>query len=462
MKIIGREEEINKLKFLHNSNKPELAAVYGKIGVGKTFLIENFFNNKFFFNYTGSKNITNKQELERFSKELNIFIKLNNWDQAFNELKKIIQASNNNSKKVIFIDEISFLDKHKSGFLNSLEYFWNSFCISRKDILLIICSSATSWIINKVFNKTCGLYDKIASRICINEFNLSECDEYLKNIDIKYDMYSITKAYMVFGGIPYYYSLFNKEKLVEQNIDNLLFKEDAILKNEYLKITSSLLDNKDEYLKVIRAIATKNSGLTRNEIIEIIKYNSGGTLTKILSDLELNGFIRKYNSVSFTKKESVYQIIDNFTLFYYNFLETNVLKSRSPFLLDNNDSFLSSWKNYAYELICLKHVPQIKKALGIGGVSSCTYSFKNENTQIDLIIDRADNVINIFEIKFSLSQYNIDKSYDIELRNKLQTFIEATKTRKSLFLVFITTFGLKNSIYNDLVTKELTLEDLFV
>jgi undecaprenyl pyrophosphate synthase len=117
-------------------------------------------------------------------------------------------------------------------------------------------------------------------------------------------------------------------------------------------------------------------------------------------------------------------------------------------------------------LLCQTHIEQICKKLGISGVITYTFSWKNkkeesENVQIDFIIDRADNVINICEMKFSRKEFLITKEYDRKLQNKIGTFAEETNTKKSVHLTMITTYGVKHNEYWNNVQSEVILDDLF-
>ena len=323
--LIGRKEELREIREAYKSEYSQFVAVYGRRRVGKTFLIREAFDYTFTFQHTGVAKLKMKGQLEAFRlslieqghKECPI---LNSWLEAFNELKYIIKSSRK-KKKVIFIDEISWMDTPKSNFLQAFENFWNGWCSARKDVLLIICASATSWIINKVLKDRGGLHNRVSVRIPLAPFTLKECEEYLVSRNFRISRYQILMLYMVMGGPAYYWSLLNKSKSAAQNIDSLFFAENGKLKNEYNALYESLFKHPELYIKIVSILGNKATGLTRQELVDKYNLDASGTLTRCLEELEECGFIRKYNAFGKKSKGAVYQLIDNYTLFYFKFIK---------------------------------------------------------------------------------------------------------------------------------------------
>ncbi|MBO5500092.1 MAG: AAA family ATPase, partial [Bacteroidales bacterium] len=442
--LIGRKEELREIREAYKSEYSQFVAVYGRRRVGKTFLIREAFDYTFTFQHTGVAKLKMKGQLEAFRlslieqghKECPI---LNSWLEAFNELKNIIKSSRK-KKKVIFIDEISWMDTPKSNFLQAFENFWNGWCSARKDVLLIICASATSWIINKVLKDRGGLHNRVSVRIPLAPFTLKECEEYLVSRNFRISRYQILMLYMVMGGPAYYWSLLNKSKSAAQNIDSLFFAENGKLKNEYNALYESLFKHPELYIKIVSILGNKATGLTRQELVDKYNLDASGTLTRCLEELEECGFIRRYNAFGKESKGAVYQLIDNYTLFYFKFIKeadgdvafwTNSL----------NTSLQNTWCGYAFERVCLQHIGQIKQALGIGAVSTKQCSWRADvnllqegerGAQIDLLIDRKDDTINICEMKWASGPFVIKSDYDMELRNKVTAFVRETQTRKAV------------------------------
>jgi len=468
MDAIGRDREKNLLKKLHNEKKSHFVAVYGRRRIGKTYLIRTYFKT-FNFYHTGIANVDTSNQLDAFHKSLQQYAtkdlqKPTTWFEAFDSLKSIISTSRK-SKKVIFIDELPWLDTAKSNFLPALEHFWNSWASERDDVLLIVCGSATSWIVKKIFNNKGGLHNRVTQKINLKPFSLQETEAFLQSKNIIVNRYQIIKAYMVFGGIPYYLEALEKGKSIDQNIDTLLFDQNGLLFNEYQNLYQALFTNAENYIEVIKALASKNRGLTREELAQNTKLKTGGTLSNILTDLELSDFIKVYHPFGKQKRNSLYQLTDAYSLFYYNFI--NHKKTQKDYWLQNIDNpRMRAWSGYAFEMVCMQHIEQIKNALGISGVFTEISSWRNNgstegNAQIDLVIDRRDQIVNLFEMKYSQEPFMITSKYSTELMQKVAIFKRETKTKKAVFLSMLTTYGLKNNENSGLIQNDLAMECLF-
>ena len=469
-KIIGRKAEIIRLTEFLNSDKAELVAIFGRRRVGKTFLIKRFFNEKFVFYFSGAENADRKQQLFNFTTALNKYSGKKNpivedWQNAFVQLEKYLRAIRTKGRKVIFIDEVPWLDNAKSGFLSAFEYFWNSFASAQKDIFFVICGSATSWIMNKIIKSRGGLHNRVTRQILLEPFTLNETEQFLKHRKIVMSQFQIAECYMILGGIPYYLVQLEKRLSLSQNIDNLLFKKNATLRDEYTKLYSSLFKSPKKYMQIIEELAKKRKGLTRDEIVKFSKIPNGGGLTTMLDELELCGFISINNNFSTKKNLQLYQLTDFYSLFYINFIKDKRGTNNNYWSSLINTGKHKAWTGYSFELLCKTHISQIKRALSIGGVVSYTSGWRSKKTengaQIDFIIDRNDNIINIFEIKYSNKKFVITKSYDENLRNKRCVFIEETNTKKSVHITMITTYGVKHNEYFNNIQSELLLENLF-
>lgn len=338
-------------------------------------------------------------------------------------------------KKVIFIDEIPWLDTPRSGFLSALEYFWNSFASARKDVLLIICGSATSWIINKVLKNHGGLHNRVTYRIHLQPFTLYECKQYAKYLGMRASHYDLIEYYMILGGVAFYWSRLDKGLSVAQNIDNMIFSETGFLHNEFNELYDSLFNEPESYLKIIHALGTIRIGMTRDELVKEGGISSNGKLTRMLEDLTECGFIKRIPSFGGKAKDDLIQLVDNFTIFYYKYMKENLNNDEHFWSNSYNSPIRAAWTGLAFERVCFQHIPQIKQAMGIAGVATQCYSWKAKGdalsfgTQIDMVLDRRDNIINICEIKFSKGEYTITKDYAMSTI-KWKDSSRAPKTRK--------------------------------
>jgi hypothetical protein len=368
------------------------------------------------------------------------------------------------NKKVIFIDEMPWMDTPRSNFLTGIEYFWNSFASARPDILLIVCGSSTSWIVNKLFRNIGGLYNRVTKQMYIEPFTLKETEAFFIDREITLNRHQMIESYMIFGGIPYYLDYFDKSYSLAQNVDMLCFGYNALLRNEYDSLYSTLFNDYEYHHKVVAALAEKSTGMTRDELLKSTGITNGGGFTRILEELIQSDFIRNYRPFGKKSKGSLYQLIDPFTLFYHKYMKGGV-KDANFWVNNIADANHRAWSGYAFEQVCLSHIEQIKEALKITVVVSGVSSWKSTNSdpgaQIDLIIDRRDQVINLCEIKYSNEIYVIDKAYDEILRNKRSAFAEETKTKKALHETMITTYGIKKNAYSGNIQSEVTMDALF-
>ena len=397
-----------------------------------------------------------------------------NWILAFYELSRYLESLPK-GKKVIFIDELPWMDTPKSGFIAALENFWNSWAALRDDVKLIVCGSATSWMINNLIHSRGGLHNRLTHHLLLEPFCLRECEEYFKEYGFSYSRKQIAECYMVMGGIPYYMSMMDRSKSLAQNIDVLFFSPNAELKDEFSDLYQALFKNAGPHIKVITALSTKGMGLTRKEILASTGLTDNGAFSTVLEELENCGFIRKYSpfgsSASQNRKRldssSLYQLIDFYTLFYFRFIEQNSYQDEHFWTTSVNSPLHSTWCGLSFEMLCLCHLKQIKQALGISGVQTlaCSWRGKGDESkkgvQIDLLIDRKDETINLCEMKYSKDKFEISLAEEQRLSARLDTFRSETNTHKSVLLTLITTNGLQHNSHSDIVQNEVILEELF-
>lgn len=471
--FIGRKEEKEILQEALHSLEAEMVAVIGRRRVGKTFMVKTVYAKDMAFDITGIQNGELQDQLRIFRDQLMEYLKSEiiipipkDWFEAFRLLQDYLQTLPKDKKQVVFFDELPWLATHKSKFLQAFGYFWNSWAW-QQNLVVVICGSAASWMIRKVVNNTGGLYNRITKRIYLQPFTLSETEEYLNAKHLKFNRYQIVQLYMALGGIPHYLKEIKKGKSAVQNINDICFSRNGLLRDEFKRLYPSLFPNADKHFKIIRALANKQEGLTRPEIVKQTQFADGGGLTTILDELSHSGFITPYRTFR-KKKGKIYRLTDEYSLFYLKFIEHNALEGQDIWQHLSQTQSYKSWTGYAFENICLKHVPNIKKALGISGIYSLSSSFYRKGTstekgiQVDLLIDRNDHVINLFEIKFYNKEFIMTKTYADSLRKKMWRFEEITKTKKQIFWVFISSFGLKKNEHSlDIIHQSLTLDDLF-
>jgi len=384
-----------------------------------------------------------------------------NWLDAFFILENLIEKRSADERILVFIDELPWLDTPRSGFLTAFEAFWNGWGSRRSNLMLVVCGSAVSWISDKLLGSKGGLYNRTTAEIKLKQFSLNECEEFFRSRNIMLDRYDILQSYMIFGGVPYYLDFFSKGTSLAGNVDRMIFNRKGKLSNEFERLFSSIFTNPEEAEKVIKALADKRIGYTREELLKQTGIADGGGFTKLLRSLEESDFIRKFRYFGEKAKHTRYRLVDNFCLFHLYFLHRKTTDDPQFWQHNQNSPSVNSWRGFAFENVCADHVWQIKFALGISGVHTETFSWRGRESQIDLIIDRDDRLINLCECKFSSREFVIDKEYDTVLRERQAAFLEETGTRKSTMMTLITPFGLKRNEYFGRIQNTITSEDLF-
>ena len=484
LNIIGRESEKKKLSKILNSSEPEFLAIYGRRRVGKTFLIHEFFHDRgLYFELIGQKDAGLKMQLENFYQAVQEVFKPklpikkpDSWKEALSILTTLVEAQPVKKKIILFFDELPWLATKRSGLLQALEYEWNRKWGRNNNLKLIVCGSAASWILEKLIQAKGGLHNRITDTIYLQPFTLGESSRYLKSRGVKLKPLQILELYMAIGGIPHYLRQVEKGKSSTQIINSLCFHKDGVLFTEFTRLFQSLFDHADIHNRIISEIGKKRNGILRGDLLEATGYKSGGTFKKRLQELRESGFIQEFIPYGKSRKDFMIKIVDEYTLFFLHWIKP--LQERSGFRYNPNywlnlskEPGYSSWAGYAFEAVCMKHIDQILRKLEIenlaSGIGSWRYipprKSRETGAQIDLLIDRIDNSINVCEIKFSINKYSIDKAYARNLDHKVKAFEEKTGTRKQIFLTMITTLGLKRNFYSEeLVDSEVVLTDLIL
>lgn len=464
--IVGRGPQQKVLQQALDSQDSEFIAVYGRRRIGKTFLIREFFENNLSFELVGIYKATLSDQLENFAEALGTALDTGiqpkvpkTWREAFQQLENYIESKkklNKKGKQVVFLDELPWLNTPRSKFLSALQHFWNNYCSKHKDIILVVCGSAASWMIQNIVRSKGGLHNRLTRQFRLLPFTLSETKRYLQSRKMKnLNHYSILQIYMAMGGVPFYLSKIEAGKSAAQIIDSLCFSDTAPLRHEYEQLFQSLFEKSELHIKIVESLSKKRKGLTRSELLESVDLKSGGTASQILVELEESGFIE--SRIPFGKKanDSLYRLIDEFSLFHLSWIKP--LGKQNPgagyWLTRQSAQKYKSWAGYSFESVCLKHIDEIEKALGISVIATTASPWRyqplqskgKQGTQIDLLIDRADKTINLCELKFYNSEFTIDTKYAKELRSKIEIFREQTNTRKNIFLIMLTSFGTKEN-----------------
>ena len=465
--IVGRKKEIMELKKYLSSEQSEFIAVYGRRRVGKTFLIKELLEGQFTFRMTGKENARLGEQLLNFSYAMSDFLGDDhvpqNWTEAFRMLSKNIERLGEGTK-IIFIDELPWLDSPKSGFMRAFEGFWNNWGCHRKNLMLVVCGSASSWILDHLIQNHGGLYNRVTCEIKLSPFTLHESELFLKDADVHFSRYDLVQCYMIFGGIPFYLDALDGRLSLAQNVDQLFFKHNAQFRDEYDRLFASVFSNPEAVKAIVALLYTRRGGFTRKEISQFTGL-SGGVLTSFLKALVGSDFVEKYIPFGFGARDAHYKLVDPFCLFYLHFI-ANLKKTDEQFWVHHTSTQdVVSWRGLAFENICFRHVPQIKRSLGISGVRSTQSAWvlrgEANNAQIDLLIERDDHVINACEIKFYSDEFTVNYSYYRELLSRQGILMEHISPKMSVYQTLISSYGLKRNEYSGIFTQVVTMDDLF-
>ena len=470
--IIGRDFECEQLQKACDSKKSQLIIIYGRRRVGKTFLVNQFFDETFAFKVTGVFDKPKEIQLQVFTKSLENYFHASfdvpaNWIDAFNILRNQLGQLPKDKKMVVFFDEMPWMDTQKSDFLAAFEWFWNDWGCAQNNLIFLVCGSAASWLVKNIDHNKGGMFNRQNCKLYLEPFNLNQTKKFLESKNINWSPYDIALCYMIMGGIPYYLDLLSNDYSLNQNVDTLFFKKHGYLWDEFNHLYNTLFSNSETHIRIVEALSEKRIGLSKKEIAEKTNLSQNGKLTEMLSNLVSSGFVREYSFYGNKRKQILFQLCDYYTMFYFKFLKNYNGKDEHFWSNSTSSSSINAWSGYTFEQLCKDHLRQIKHKLGISGVLTTESSWfvqgddEHEGAQIDMLLDRRDHVINVCEMKFSNDEYEIDKNYDLILKRKINRFREVTKTKKTILLTMVTTYGVKKNMYVNNVQSQVTLKDLF-
>lgn len=481
--IIGREAQIADLEKYMQSDKSEFIAIYGRRRIGKTYLVKELLEDQWLFRVTGMDKVNTQGQLYNFCYAMNNQFGSNhqagNWIEAFHLLEKEIEKRHDKVTKILFFDELPWFDTRGSDFISALEHFWNDWASYRRDIKLVACGSATTWMLDKVINSRGGLHNRVTHKMLLSPFSLYEVEAYFKSRGFLYERGEIIDCYMAMGGVAYYLSLFNNEQSVAQNIQRLCFTAGGEMTDEFDRLFRSIFKKADNHIAIVTALKEKGMGMTRLELIGATRLPNNGNFSRLLNELEQCDFIRSFTPFGKAQKDRMYQLFDPFTLFYFRFMHPKATYLDNHWIKMQSTPTYQSWAGYAFEIVCLHHINQIVRALGIDGCINipCSWAYRptsaivnNEEAdedirhgaQIDLLIDRSDKSITVCEMKYSSHEYEIDRVYDSHTARRMRIFSKITKTRKTVIPTYITPYGLYNNMYARKIQRQVTGDDLFI
>ncbi len=474
--LTGRTREIATLHKALHSPEAEMVSVIGRRRVGKTFLVQTVYRDRIAFEISGLQYAEKVDQLRNFQQRMRVAfpdrpaVELpGDWLAAFFQLTEALDATDDGtSKRVIFFDEVPWLATHRAKFLMGLSYFWNSWAVNRR-VVVVICGSAASWMIKKILRDKGGLHNRVTRRIRLQPFNLADTTAYLKARHVNLNHRQLLLLYMAMGGIPHYLKEVEAGESAAQAIDRICFSEDGLLRDEFAALYPALFDQSESHVKVVRALAKTQQGFDRRQLLTATGLADGGYLTRVLEELSESGFIGRYPIYGKKKKGLRYRLTDQYSSFYLRFIEPNTYGGAGSFAALSQSAVYKSWCGYAFETVCLQHLLQLKKALKIEGLFTQSATFyqsagkDSEGAQIDLLLDRNDGIINLIETKFHDGPYTVSAAATERLLRAGRIFQSASGTRKQLSWVLLAADGTRPSAHSlGVVDHYFSAEVLFV
>lgn len=464
--IIGRKKEQSLILDYIQSDKAEFIAIYGRRRIGKTFLVKQLLGDHFDFYITGIYDKSKAEQLANFNRQLNTYSgsyypMAADWFEAFSQLQHYIDTLKNQARIIIFMDELPWMDTPRGKFLRALELFWNEYASNLPNIKFIVCGSATTWMTSKLLGDKGGLHNRVTRPIRLRSFTLAETEEYLLHAGFPKDRMQTLEAYMILGGTPFYLSMLNPRLSIAQNIDELFFSESAVLRDEYAFLFRSLFKEASAYRRIVELLAKKAKGMTKQEIVSQLKLTDNGNLTEVLDNLCRCDFTRKYSSFGKKERDVMYQLVDNYCLYYLRYVKDDNSQDVQRWSHTIDDGARRAWSGYAFEQVCLRHIEQIKQALNIDHILTDVCSWQTSGAQVDLVIERNDHTINLCEMKYADKPFSLTSSYLAHMEERRDLFRDITKTNKALHLTVVTPFGLKANAQSPAIQSVVTLDDLY-
>lgn len=473
-KMIGRRDEVKELGLLMTAREAEFLAITGRRRVGKTYLINEFFKDSICFQFTGLQDGEVGQQLANFTVKLLEYDEEakgtvpENWIWAFAELKKYLKKLPSDRKQVIFIDELPWIGTSSSNFVQVLAHFWNDFLSKHSHYILIICGSATSWIVNNILGDPGGMHNRVTKHLHLRPFTLAETKAFLELEGHRLNNIEIAKIYMALGGIPYYLKNLKVGDNFATGMDDLAFKRSGSLSREYENLYAALFKNAEVHEAVVANLAKYRQGMSREELATAINISSGSRFKRIMDELIESDFVAADFPFGAKRKGKLYRLVDEFSIFYHRFIQPMQTYTPNYWQLQSSLPKFKIWTGFAFENMCRKHVGQIKEVLRIGAVYAPVSTLRipaseeESGCQIDLILDRNDNTVNLCEMKFHNDEFVISKEYHQKLLHKKRRFEVHTKTKKQVFITMVTNHPVKrNKWFHGTVDSVVLLDDLF-
>ncbi len=396
------------LQALTHSSDAEFLAVTGRRRVGKTYLIDTFYGDRFCFSMTGIQNQGSHEQLVNFAVRLAQYDGTgeprvpDTWQWAFVRLREYLETLKPTRKRVLFFDELPWIAASDRSFVQMLAHFWNDYLSKQPHFILVICGSATAWITQKILNDPGGMHNRVSRHLHVRPFTLGETRDYLEDRQVDLTETDLARTYMAIGGIPYYLNGFERADSFVTAIDRMCFSATGLLRREYGNLFAALFRNADTHEAIVSALAKYPGGLARTVLTKVTGLKSQSMIARALEELSASDFVTYSLAHGGKKRGARYRLVDEFSLFYHRFMTQNgqTPKQGQWASVATSPSY-RSWAGVAFELLCQKHITALTHVLGISGLQLWSGPLfieateESDGAQIDLLLDRPDATVNL-------------------------------------------------------------------
>jgi AAA+ ATPase superfamily predicted ATPase len=444
MDFIGRNSELARLDRFLRSPQPRIAVIYGRRRIGKSMLIQQALQGTSPLFFEALEERSTRDQLNHFMFQLQHLTghqagRPRRWTEALLQLNQVLEVR----PRPLVFDEFQWMANYRHELVSELKYVWDHFLSKRSGQKLILCGSIASFMVEKVL-KSSALYGRIETELEVPAFKLIETQRMLpgKGFD------EIVQAHLLTGGVPKYLELMRDYPSVQLALQDLAFKPDGYFTTEYQRIFASHFGRNPDFEAIIRALAARPLGLMREELAQTAKITPGGRLSEHLRDLESAGFMSAETPFhrGLESRQIKYFLCDAYLRFYFAFIRPNLKKIRAgqganilAGLFGN--SAMQAWMGRSFEYLCLQHALEISRIVGFSAVDfkmGPYFSPARRGTpgvQVDLVFDRADNVLTVCEMKHSSKPVGIEVIASMKRKIEILQPLASGKTIQPVLIV---------------------------
>ncbi len=430
IRFVGRAPELEALEGLLSRAGPAIGVIHGRRRIGKSLLIQKALEGRRALTFEGIENRPKKDQIETFRFQLArqageraAGAPTLSWGDALCRLSPLLERR----PACVVLDEFQWLANYRREIVSDLKMVWDQYLAKIAGVKLILCGSIASFMTTKVVRSS-ALYGRTDLELHLKGFDLGEACELLRDQGLD----EVIEACLYFGDVPKYLELVRDYPSVRAAVSELAFRENGYFLGEYDRIFTGHFGRNPDFQKIVQALAESPEGLFRLQVAQRAGVDAGGGLSGKLADLEAAGFVSSVVPVDKDEGSRLikYQLDDAYLRFYFAFIRPNLKRIRSGaqpelFARLSQAGRFHAWRGKAFERLCLRHAGRIAEILGFSGID---FSFgpyfrapsrDREGLQIDLLFQRADDVLTLCEMKCSVAPVGMKVVQEVERKAEL-------------------------------------------